>query len=691
MEFTELVAALVLQIGIILFAVRLCGRLVKKIGIPSVVGELLAGILIGPFALGGIPLPGFPAGIFPLAEGSVLAVSVELYAFATVASIVLLFVCGLETNLSLFLRYSVKGGLVGISGALLAFVAGTLSGAVLLDISIFDPRSLFIGVITITTSIGISARTLSEQKKMETPEGVMILTAGVFDDVVWIILLAVATGIAAITSGYSGESFSAQAIFLLAGRVLGIWLVVTALALIFSKALASFLKFFRNSLDFSVLALGFAMILAGLMERQGFALIIGAYIAGLALSKTDIAAVVQERIHGLYEFFVPMFFAVMGMMVNVREIISPPVLIMGLVLTLAAIVAKVIGCGGPALLLGFNRKGALRIGTGMIPRGEGALITCGIALALGVLDNRLFSSAVLMIFLTIVIAPPLFSLVLKIPGQGTRKPVKNDDSVQETWVFESDEIADLVMDNLLKTLRKEGFYIQTMNIDEGLSQAHKGDIAIFITEDHKSLTIATSKTDMAFVKTEIYEVILELSHNIQKLKDSIKTAKMKKDLLDVSARTTKDTLALIDPKYVRVELKGETKEEIITELVDMLAAGGKLLDRNQVLSDVFEREKAMSTGMEYGVALPHCKTDAINETTVALGIKKAGVTFDSLDGLPSKIIILLVSPKKATGIHVQFLAAVGAILGHEGLREAVIKAETPDEIVDLFMKRKPAH
>jgi len=686
MQVTDLVANLVLQIGIILLAVRIFGHLAKRIGIPSVLGELLAGVVIGPYALGAISFPSFPLGIFPLPEASGIAVSIELYAFATVASIVLLFASGLETNLSMFLRYSFAGGIIGISGALLAFAAGTLCASFLLGAPIFDPECLFLGVIACTTSVGISARTLSDRKKMETPEGVTILTAAVFDDVVWIVMLAVTLGIVSIMGGQAGESFSALSILLFAGKVLGIWLGVTVIFVICSKILAAFLKLFRNPLDFSVLALGLAMILAGILEKQGLALIIGAYISGLSLSKTDIAPVIQERIRGLYEFFVPMFFAVMGMMVNVREIITPPVLIFGGIYTAAAILAKIIGCGGPARLFGFNRTGALRIGMGMIPRGEGALITCGIGLAAGVIDNQHFSAAVMMIFLTIVVSPPLLGVTLKIPKIGTKKPVKNDDTIQEVWKFESPEIADLVMSNLINELRKEGFFVQTMNIDEGLSQARKDDITLFITEEKKSITIATSKTDMPFVKNEIYEVILELSHTIEKLKASANTKELKKDLLDTDARTTKDILALIDPQAFSLELKGKTKNEIIRELVDMLAAGGKLLDPDLVLEDVLEREKSMSTGMERGIAIPHAKTDGIAETTVAIGIKKTGIYFGSIDGQLSQFFILIVSPKNACSLHIQFLAAVGSILGDVTVREAVMNAESSHDAVEIIKK-----
>ncbi|MCL2805896.1 MAG: cation:proton antiporter [Treponema sp.] len=688
MQITELVARLVLQIGIILFAVRLFGQLVKKLGIPSVLGELLAGVIVGPYALGGITLPGFPNGIFPLAMTEVhsLPVSLELYAFATVASIVLLFVSGLETDLGLFLRYSLAGSIIGISGALLSFAAGTLCAAILLNASFWDPHCLFLGLIAMSSSIGIAARILSERKKMHSPEGVTIISAGVIEDVLWIILLAIVLGV--VTVSNTGDGFSARGILLLAGKAFGIWLGATALFLICSKALAGFLKIFKNSLDFSVLALGLAMIIAGLLEKQGIALIIGAYIAGLSLSKTDIAAVIQERIRGLYVFFVPMFFAIMGMMVNVKEIFTPSVLIFGIIYTLVIILAKMIGNGSLALITGFNHKGAMRIGAGMIPRGEGALITCGIALATGVLSNQLFSAAVFMIFLTIVICPPLFGLALKIPGRGTKKPEKNDDSAHETWKFETAEIADLVMNDLLKEIRNEGFYVQTMNADEGFTQARKDDIAIYISKEQKSISIATSKTDMPFVKNEIYEVILELSRIIEKLKTSVYPQEMKKDLLDADARTTKDILALIDPECFCMELNGNTKLEIITELVDILAAKGKLLDRDQVLADVLERENSMSTGMGRGIAIPHGKTEGISETTVAIGIKNKGIDFDSMDGMPSRFFILIVSPKVFCGLHVEFLAAVGSIIGEDTLKEAVINSATPQDAVDLIRKHK---
>jgi fructose-specific phosphotransferase system IIA component len=685
MNVTELMTELVLQIGVILFAVRVCGRLVKRIGIPPVLGELLAGVIIGPYALGSIAFPGFERGLFPLAESGALAVSPELYGFATVASIILLFASGLETDIALFLRYSLAGGLIGIGGVVVAFISGDVVGMALLHASFMDPRCLFLGVLSTATSVGITARILSDQKKMDSPEGVTILAAAVFDDVLGIIMLAVVLGIVALLTS-NGASLDVSNILLIAGKAFGIWLGFTALGLTFAKHIAGFLKMFKSSYDFSILALGVALVLAGIFEKQGLAMIIGAYIAGLSLSKTDIAAVIQERIHGLYEFFVPLFFAVMGMMVNVRELASVQVLLFGAIYTLMAIAAKLIGCGVSALALGFNAKGALRIGTGMVPRGEVALIIAGIGLSSGVLDTRLFGVIILMTFITTIVAPPLLNVCLNQPGAGTRTPAKSNDVATAVWDFFSDEIADLVIDSLLKQLRAEGFYVQMMNINDGLSQARKGDISLSISEDENKVSIVTGKDDMSFVKTAMYEAILALGDTVQKLKDTANPAKMKKELAQMLEGRMPDDklLSLIEPDCVNIDLKGNDKDAIITELVDLLASKGKLNNRDDVLREVFERERSMSTGMEHGIALPHGKSDSVDELRVAIGIKKDGVDFDSLDGERSRLFIMVVAPRKTSGPHVQFLASISAVLKVEATRQDLLKAATAEELVELL-------
>jgi len=367
-------ASLVIQIGILLFAVKLGGFMAQKLKLPGVLGELLIGVLLGPYALGGLPLPLFPHGLFATGIiGASVPVSTELYALATIASIILLFISGLETDLTLFLRYSVAGAIVGIGGVVTTFLGGLLVGVLVFGGGFMDPQNLMLGVISTATSIGISARILSERKKLDTPEGVTILAAAVFDDVVGIVLLAVVLGINAMATSGSGGPAWGQ-IGLIALKAFGLWLIFTVLGLLFAKRIANFLKRFRRSTAFTILAFGLALVIAGFFEKEGLAMIIGAYIMGLSLSKTDISHIIIEKMHVLYEFFVPIFFAVMGMLVDIRQFFDLRVLLGGLVFTAVAILGKILGCGLPALFSGFNLKGSLRIGMGMVPRGEVVLI-----------------------------------------------------------------------------------------------------------------------------------------------------------------------------------------------------------------------------------------------------------------------------------------------------------------------------
>ncbi|MDR1148105.1 MAG: cation:proton antiporter [Spirochaetaceae bacterium] len=684
MHISEMMIGLVVQIGVIMFAVRAGRRVVKFFGIPPVLGELIAGIVIGPFALGGLPVPGFPNGLFVVeAPVSNMAVSPELYAFSAIGSIILLFSSGLETNLGLFLRYSIAGGVIGIGGVVVSFISGAVVASLILSQPLTAPACLFLGVLSTATSVGITARILSDQKKMDSPEGVTILAAAVFDDVLGIIILAVVLGVVTLL-GVEGAGFSAAGVLGIAAKAFGLWLGFTFLGLIFSKKIAGFLKLFKQSYDFSILALGLALILSGVFEANGLAMIIGAYVMGLSLSKTDIAALIQERLHGLYEFFVPIFFAVMGMMVNIHDIFSRDVLIFGAIYSVVAILAKVIGCGGPAMLLGFNVKGALRIGAGMTPRGEVALIVAGIGISWGVLSDNLFSVVILTTLLTTVAAPPLITAALKIPGSGTRKDDKGEDSASVSWEFYSEAIAGIVIDTLRSDLKAEGFFVQMLNIDEGISQARKGDVVLSITESENIVRIESSKANMQFVKTAMYEAIIDLHFTITKLKNLSYADILKKELLEAPGMVSDDLLDLIQSNCITTDLHGETKEQVIEELVRLLAYKGKLDDFDLVLYDVLQREKIMSTGMERGIAVPHAKSEGVKETVVALGVKKTGVDFGSLDGTKSQVVVLVVSPLKKNNMHIQFLSAITTIVKDKNTIDRIINTESLAPIMDTL-------
>ncbi|MEW6549642.1 MAG: cation:proton antiporter [Spirochaetota bacterium] len=678
----EQMTQVVLQLALIIFAVRLGGAAAQKIGLPSVLGELLAGVIIGPYAAGAIPLPGFPQGLFPLGEG--FAISPALYAFSTVASIILLFSSGLETDIDMLLRFSVAGTIVGLGGVVIAFAAGAGLGSILSGQGFFSPSSMFLGIMSTATSVGITARILSDRKKMDSPEGVTILAAAVFDDVLGIVLLAIVMGLVAAIGGGEGN-LSSRAIAGIAVKAFAIWLGFTALGLAFGKKLSAFLKRLGGETTYPVLSLGLAFMLAGFFELQGLAMIIGAYIVGISLSKTDIAYLVQDKTKPLYDFFVPIFFAVMGMLVDLRQIADTHVLLFGLLYTVAAVASKVLGCGIPSMFLGFNLRGATRIGIGMVPRGEVALIIAGIGLAGGFLEPSIFGVVIIMIMATSIVAPPMLNQALAKGGPGTKKPVKSSNSESIRIDFPGSEIAELVTSTLLHDFEREGFFVQLMSVRDEISHIRKGDISISLVSEGRSLCVETAPEDIPFVRASLHEVLVKLDASFEALKENYDVERSRTELHIETGRVDTGFRRILDPRCVTVHLSGTTKEEVIGELVDLLDHAKKTKDGRLVFKDALDREKRMSTGMEHSIALPHARTKGVESQALAIGIHSTGVDFGTLDGSPGKIVALIASPADDDAPHMQVLASLGAVLGDEAFRQKLLGAKSDYEAYHLLM------
>ncbi len=675
---------LMFQIGFILFAAKLGGFLMKKVSMPSVLGELLIGIIIGPYLLGGIPFWGFPHGLFPLINPE-FPVTPELYAISTIASIILLFHSGLETDLSLFLRFSVKGAVIGIGGVTVSFLAGAWAGSLITGLAAFSPVCLFLGVVSTATSVGITARILSEQRKMDSPEGVTVLAAAVIDDVLGIILLAVILGLVSVMTGHGG-SVNWGAIGKIALKAVGVWLGFTALGLLFARKIGNTLKVFRSETSISIMSLGLALILSGIFEKAGLAMIIGAYVMGLSLSRTDLSFVIQEKIHPLQEFFVPVFFCVMGMLVDVNEIIDPRVFAAGLFFSFVGIISKVIGCGIPSLFLDFNLLGAARVGMGMVPRGEVALIMAGIGISSGILSPSQFGMAVLMTLLTTLIPPPFLTSLLKKDKMGTRTEMKGSSTVVNSWDYPSHEMAQLALSKVISALREEGFYMHEMELDHRIYQVRKGDVFLTINEFFDFFEIESDPEDELYVKTLVYESLIQMNDTIEKLKTLNKPEEMKKELSGDKTRIQNNFFKLISDKCISLDLKGNDKDSILRELIGLLHDDGKLKDPEECLAAVLEREASMSTGMQRGIAIPHGKSDGVDDLVVAVGLKRQGVDFQSLDGEDSKIFIMTISPKQAVGPHIQFLSSVSAILNKESIIEEILDCRSPAHVKELLVR-----
>jgi len=491
------IMVVLLQLAVVLVAAKLGGAAAERFKIPGVLGELAAGVIIGPFALGGyIPIPIhdqwfslFPA---PLTQTE-WPLSDQFWLIAQLASVVLLFLAGLETNLKQFLSYLGSASIVATGGVVLPFFFGAFAAAYFTGHAWYTPQPMFIGAIMVATSVGITARVLSDIKKLDTPEGVTILGAAVVDDVLGILVLAIVAAIS--QAEMTGGNVQFSGILWITAKALIFWLGLTFAGL----ALADRIEWLFSKVKYAGarlgLALALALICAGMAEIFGLAFIIGAYSIGLALSKTKMAHKLIEDLTPINHFIVPIFFAAMGMLVNFRDMAQA--LVFGIVICILAIIGKIVGCGVPALFTGFNFRGATRVGVGMLPRGEVALILAGVGLAGGYISQSNFGVAIMMTLVTTIVAPLLLIPAFKVPGSGIRREATPTEPAAKPVSFTasmSPGLNKLFAQVFLTLAEKSGYQINLDEAEAGIYLLRKGEKNLSVRLQNGDIAVHTLST-----------------------------------------------------------------------------------------------------------------------------------------------------------------------------------------------------
>ena len=730
---------LVLQIGIIIFAAKLGGMLAGVLKLPSVLGELAAGIVIGPWALGGVPIPGFEGmfreGLFyghalrakAALGGNPFAVTPELYGICTVASVVLLFLSGIETNLRMFLKYAFAGSLVGIGGVVCSFLFGDLCAVYATSVfpetlggirclahlgelvrngqlvqAILDPAAMFMGIMSTATSVGITARILSEKKKMDSEEGVTIMAGAVIDDVLGIIVLAIGMGIIASQHGASASSKGVEwgAIGRTAASAFGVWLGGTLLGVTLARKISWLLKHFKSPLAIATLAFGLSLIIAGMFEALGLTLIIGAYVMGLALSRTDIRHLVQDNLQSVYTFFVPIFFCVMGMMVDVGALCSKPVLIFGGIYTVLAVFAKVLGCAVPSLFCGFNLLGSLRIGAGMIPRGEVALIIAGIGLSNGYLTQEVFGIGILMTLITTVVAPPMLVGLFAPKARGVRHP-KHSHSNSRPVVFEltSPEVADLMLTKLVDEFRAEGFFTSLLSQQDHIWEIAMDDIEISIRRDKNVIRIECTPAEENIIMTVWMEVAGTLNDLARQIAKPMRREDVDKLLSrSASRRTNRNAVGKYMQNFVMLpKFRATSKREAIEKLVGEIAAAypDQVKNVDSAVASVLKREESMPTGLDHGIAVPHGRSSDVEHIAGAVAIVDNSGTangcipdYETIDNSQLNVIVLTLVGEDRQAPYLQLMSFISRALRADSGYENLLKCGTAEEMRRFFRNVK---
>ncbi|MFA5134187.1 MAG: cation:proton antiporter [Patescibacteria group bacterium] len=490
----EELAHLVLQLAVLLLAAKLIGLVFKKFKQSEVLGELIGGMAVGPFALGAVKLP-WIGQLFPAIEqvgehASTLPISNELYFFGQIGAIILLFLVGLETDAKMFMKYGLKSLGIAIGGVVVPFFLGAW-GTIMFGFadSIMDTSALFMGAIMVATSVGITARVLSDMYKLDTQEGVSILAAAVIDDVLGILVLAFVLSIAG--GGESaGTGISWGELGTIGLKALGFLGGVSLLGFFFSKKLSALLLKLDGK-SYMAIAAAICFMIAALAEMFGLAMIIGAYLVGILLSVTKIGDELEEKLAGASHLIVPIFFAIMGTLVDFKAMGS--VLAFGLVISAFAIIGKVIGAGIPAYFSGFNFLGSSRIGIGMLPRGEVALIVAGIGLSAGIISSEIFGVSIMMTVITTLMAPIILVPLFKNPKPG----LKHAPEVVPVEIIEpyktlrqSPHMLTAIRDYLVEAFTGSGYVVLQDDRLRGIVEIKHAD------NESKLLTIKQAKGEM---------------------------------------------------------------------------------------------------------------------------------------------------------------------------------------------------
>ena len=383
-----------LQTLAVLVSVGLAGHISQLLGQPSVLGQLLVGVVLGPALLGWLtPTP-------------------LIDEMAEIGVILLMFLAGLETHLPDFRRSAGPATLVAIGGVALPFVGGWAT-AELWGYS--GVTATFIGVLLAATSVSISVQTLRELGQLKSRPGVTILAAAVLDDILGIIVLSLVLALAGGTAGAAAAAggHGTDSLGLVLVKMLVFFVVAGGIGWKLLPWLLRWMSQFRVGASVLVAGIVAAVGYAYAAESLGLAGIIGAYLAGLIMSEAD----TKERLlHGIedtaFSFFVPFFFVSVGLAARM-EGLSGNFLIFVAALAGVAIVTKLIGGGLGAMLAGFKFRPALGVGAGMVARGEVGLIVAAIGLERGLLVPELYTAMVLVTLATTLVTPPLLKLVFR--------------------------------------------------------------------------------------------------------------------------------------------------------------------------------------------------------------------------------------------------------------------------------------
>ena len=390
----ENITQILLSLLIIYASAKLIGEIFERVKQSAVVGEILAGVILGPQVL------------------NLIGHSEIFQVLAEIGVIILLFTVGLHTKVEEIMRVGKSSLVVAILGVVFPFIFGYLYTLIVDHTTV---EAMFIAAAMVATSVGITARVFADLGIIESKAARIILGAAVIDDVIGLVVLAIVTGL-------GKGTLSLVKIGLITLEAVGfiIFLIIIGRRIV-QRVVPRVARFRSKDAVFS-LAILFCLFLSAVASYIDLAAIVGAFLAGMILSELNLEFNLSVKTESLYNFLVPFFFVILGTWVDLSIFNQPFLLWSALIITVFAVLGKLLGCGLGALNLGS--KNALVVGFGMVPRGEVGMIIASIGLSMNAISSDLYTVIIFMVMVTTLMTPPILrKLVFKKPEE---KPLEDE-------------------------------------------------------------------------------------------------------------------------------------------------------------------------------------------------------------------------------------------------------------------------
>lgn len=376
------------NLAIIVIAAKFCGLAARKLKAPQVAGEIIAGLIIGPTIL------------------NIVSESDFFSQMAEIGVILLMFSAGLETNIDNLKKSGIKATILACAGVGMPLAFGTVLYMCFYGFaapgSVEFMRALFIGTILTATSVSITVQALRELGKISTEVGTTIMSAAIIDDVIGIVVLTAVIGMKD-PSANIGMVCVKTVLFFAFSLVVGI---------IIFKIMQKLDTKWRHTRRIPIMGLALALVFSYIADKYfGVADITGAFVAGIILSSLDDSEYIDRKMDiNSYMIFGPVFFASVGLQTNLRSV-DTTVIVFSLAFVIVGLLGKIVGCGLVAKILGYNGSDSLKIGVGMMTRGEVALIVAQRGLKAEIIDSRYFTAVILLIVISSILTPVILKAI----------------------------------------------------------------------------------------------------------------------------------------------------------------------------------------------------------------------------------------------------------------------------------------